>query len=301
MVTAMSRVLGDPIGKNNSKEIVASVAAVVGWGVLAQQLILAGYKTIIPFFGALTTIPVVYAATFGLGCAARAVLEARRRDQSISDEEIRKIKADAEEKAKAEKHDWSLDGMRKEFEELKQKAAEYEQYKDKLQQSETERTQLQQEKEQLLRKYAGAVSESDLDDILKENYAVREELNYVKPELEQLKAKIEAFSRKRTDILISRIHHCYPSITLKTQAWRDIVELSERRLNAFERQLGLLQHNPEKAKFRDIIVGTRIREIGFDHDGRIYAKIEGNTVEIYRIGNKKSQDQDIKWIKLHCK
>ncbi len=301
MVTAMSRVLGDPIDKNNPKEIVASVAAVVGWGVLAQQLILAGYKTIIPFFGALTTIPVVYAATFGLGCAARAVLEARRRDQSISDEEIRKIKEDAEEKAKAEKHDWSLDGMRKEFEELKQKAAEYEQYKDKLQQSEIERNQLQLEIERLLRKYDGAVSKSDLDDVLKENYAVREELNHVKPELEQLKVKIEAFTRKRTDILINRIRHCYPSITLETQAWRDIVELTEHRLNAFERQLGLLQHNPEKANFRDVIAGTRIREIGFDHDGRIYAKIEGNTVTIYRIGNKNSQDEDIKWVKQRCK
>lgn len=300
MVTAMARVMGNPIGKEDPKEIVASVTAVVGWGVLAQQLILGGYKTIIPFMGAVTTIPLVYAATFGLGYAAHAVLEARRRDQTVSKEEIQRIKEEAEKQTKQEKRDWSIDGLRREYDDLKHKAKEFEQYKEMLQQTELDRQRLQREKEELLKKYAGAVTAEELDEILKENYSIRAELDHIKPEFEKLIKKTETVSSKRADILKKRFGHCYPSICLEAQAWRDIVELVGHRLNAFERQMGLMQHDISKARFRDIVIGTRIRELDFDHDGRIYASIEGNSITIWRIGDKRSQDSDIKWIKSNC-
>lgn len=102
MIGAMSKVMGDPLGKDSSTEIAAAVIGVVGWGVLAQQVILAGYKTVIPFLGGVTTIPLVYAATFGLCHASRAVLAARRRDQTISKEEIERIQRAAEKRAKDE-------------------------------------------------------------------------------------------------------------------------------------------------------------------------------------------------------
>lgn len=91
MVIAMSRVLGNPVGKNGAGEIIASIVGVVGWGVLAQQVVLGLYKTV---------IPLVYGATTGLGYGAKAILEARKNDQKITDAEIKKIQEQAAKQAK---------------------------------------------------------------------------------------------------------------------------------------------------------------------------------------------------------
>ena len=91
MVTYINRALGNPVDGNRIEEIVKYVGGVVAWGFLSQQLIILLYKTILPFLGAVTTIPLVYAATYGLGYAAKAVLEAKKQSQTVSEDELRRI------------------------------------------------------------------------------------------------------------------------------------------------------------------------------------------------------------------
>ena len=90
MVTALNKIMGNPFEKSSIKEIVISLSGVVGWGTLAQHTILGLYKTVLPFMGGLTTIPLVYAATFGLGIGAKYMIEAKKNDQNISDAELKK-------------------------------------------------------------------------------------------------------------------------------------------------------------------------------------------------------------------
>ncbi|MCB5254927.1 MAG: hypothetical protein LHW58_04740, partial [Candidatus Cloacimonetes bacterium] len=132
MVTTMSRVMGMPVGKHGAGEVIASVAGVVGWGLMAQQTILGLYKTVIPYAGALTTIPLVYSATVGLGYAAKAILDARRSDQTITKEQVQKIRMEAENRAKSEKKDWSLNAIKEEYQKIISNMQEYSHYQSEL-------------------------------------------------------------------------------------------------------------------------------------------------------------------------
>ena len=127
-VLAMSQVMGQPLGKNGAGELVTSIAAVVGGGVIAQQLMYAGVKTFVPILGGIAIIPVVYAATYGLMNAARAILDARRSNQQLSDEEIRRIKTEAERRAKSERRDWSPSALKRDLDAWRVKGEAFKQY-----------------------------------------------------------------------------------------------------------------------------------------------------------------------------
>lgn len=73
MMTALNKVLGNPFEDSSLKEILASLIGVVGWGTLAQHTILGLYKTVIPFLGAVTTMPLVYASTVALGTGGKSI------------------------------------------------------------------------------------------------------------------------------------------------------------------------------------------------------------------------------------
>ena len=45
------------ITEGGAKEVLKKVVGLIGLGVLAQQLVIGGYKTVIPFLGAIITIP----------------------------------------------------------------------------------------------------------------------------------------------------------------------------------------------------------------------------------------------------
>lgn len=324
MVMTMSNVLGNPVGKHGAGEIVASVAAVVGWGVLAQQLILGAYKTVLPFMGAITTVPLVYAANTGLGYAAKAVLEARSLDQTISAEEIRKIKEEAEKKARAEKRDWSKQGLLMELNEWKSKAKSYGEYinelksknqeiedalrenvkiGDELEESKQIIKELESKCSILNDKLKSGISEDEYLILHMEKEELESELNKekcAKKELEQkcrnMQESIKLIRKKKMEAIKNRFRSCYPSISFHDKAWKDIEGLSESRLNAFERQMGILGWEPNKANFRSTIHGTSVRELKFDGEGRIYITINGRNKTVYRVGNKASQTKDIDWL-----
>lgn len=176
-----------------------------------------------------------------------------------------------------------------------------EQYNALLRTLESEREQFMQERNELLLKYEGYLSEEEAKNILNENYSVRNELEQIYPELEKLRIMSESYFKKRKKVISQRIRHCYPNIDIGQEAYKDIIGLTESRLNAVERQFGLLQHDTSNIKLRDTVTGTRVRELEYNNDGRIYLSIEGNMVTVYRIGNKGTQGEDIKWIRSHCR
>lgn len=132
MVTALNRIMGNPFEKSSLKEIITSLLGVVGWGTLAQHTILGLYKTFVPFLGGLTTIPLVYAATFALGMGAKTLIEARKSDQTISDEELRKVMEHAKKEAQESQKKLSVSEAIEQIEQLLKDANKYVAYKEKL-------------------------------------------------------------------------------------------------------------------------------------------------------------------------
>ena len=67
MGTKIASIRGFPISESKAKEIIKELSSVIGMGFLAQQFIISGYKTFIPYLGAFTTIPMVYGMTYAMG------------------------------------------------------------------------------------------------------------------------------------------------------------------------------------------------------------------------------------------
>lgn len=67
MATRLASIHGVSVTKATAWENVTDIGKVVGLGLLAQQLVIGAYKTIIPFYGAVTTIPLVYGMTYAIG------------------------------------------------------------------------------------------------------------------------------------------------------------------------------------------------------------------------------------------
>lgn len=132
MVTALNKVLDSPFEESSLKEILTSLVGVIGWGTLAQHTILGLYKTVIPFMGAITTIPLVYAATVALGVGAKTLIEAKRNDQVTSDEELKKVINDAKKAAAKDSKKLTVSEAMKQISSLFASVEEYENYKNEL-------------------------------------------------------------------------------------------------------------------------------------------------------------------------
>lgn len=92
MIIYISKIYNIQKTKISAMEIVVYLINTLGFGVLSQQAILGAYKTAIPYAGALTTIPLVYVATFILGKCAKVLIKAKIDGVTIKKEEINKIK-----------------------------------------------------------------------------------------------------------------------------------------------------------------------------------------------------------------
>lgn len=133
MVTYLNKVIGNPFKKSKITEIVSYLLGVVGWGVLAQQMILGAYKTVVPFLGAVTTIPLVYAATYALGTGAKTILQSKVNYEDYDKEELKKIIKEAKLHAKKEANfEFSLKSMKNELEKVKNQAVSYTEYQKSL-------------------------------------------------------------------------------------------------------------------------------------------------------------------------
>ena len=130
MVTYLSKVLGINEDNIKPKEIVVYLVGTVGWGVLSQQAILGLYKTIIPYAGGITTIPLVYMATYGLGRACKVLIKSKMENKQISKSSLKKIRDEAIEEIKRENRNFSIEAIKHQFENIK--PIEFESYKQKL-------------------------------------------------------------------------------------------------------------------------------------------------------------------------
>lgn len=123
------------IKKINSSEILTIIAASCGAGVLVQQGIIGLYKTVIPFLGAVTTIPMVYGATYAIGKTAQRIIEKRIKGEQIGKDEIRKTYKNVvkEKESEVKKHKDYSQFLKEENSKLENKINELEKHNSKMQ------------------------------------------------------------------------------------------------------------------------------------------------------------------------
>jgi uncharacterized protein (DUF697 family) len=318
-VLAMSQVMGIPIGRNGAGEIVASVVGVVGLGLLAEQFVLAGAKLLLPLFGGFTLIPLIYAATYGICWAARAVLDARRSDRQISDAEIRRIKEEAERRAKAEKRDWSLAAIKAELDTWRTRAEAFKRFEDDYNRLYSHQAALREEIERLSLEVADLAQrkmalqsrlaapagqgEAEVDrerlrvelaEVDRAWQAQGEALDHKDKELNGVMWRLEALTN-------ARFTACYPGVGLDVDVIDALALLPGPRLNALERQVALLQFDPARADYRGDgfldAAGHPVRVIEFDADGRLYVEAQPHQALIRAVGNRRTEDKDIARLK----
>lgn len=324
MVTTMSRVMGRPVGKHGAGEMLASILGVLGWGVLAQQTILGLYKTIIPYAGGLTTIPLVYSATVGLGYAAKAILDARRRDQNVTKEQIQKIRKEAQDRARSEKRDWSLKAVKEEYRKIIASSQEYAQYQARIKANEVQAlknelerlagqknslelsiTGLSDELQNTQEKLKSSIPEDDYYELLEERDRIETRSRMITNEKEKLEQEIcaleqrmENAARKSSEVIENRFRKCYPSLKVRhKRLFRRLGTMTFDQVHAIEVQMGRLQHNPSSVRWRHKIAGTDVMEIGCDGDLRLYVSLQDSGYVIEEVGDKLTQDADIKRLK----
>lgn len=115
----------------------------------------------------------------------------------------------------------------------------------------------------------------------------------------QLKRRASKHKQKTLDGLAKSFKIKYPALTFEVSALESFsaatAYIDEK--SQIEKQLSLLQNDPSKVNARDRIVGTKVVEIGYGRDGRMYLLREGSRCHVLRIGNKKTQKKDIAWIR----
>lgn len=235
MVTFINKAIGNPLEKNKLDEILWYLLGIVGWGVLAQQLILGAYKTVIPFLGAFTTIPLVYAATYALGYAAKAVLEAKINNQQINDDELKKLINAEKEKAKSENKNLTKDDVIGQLSEIKSKAKEYEDYKNTL---------IEYEKK--------------LDDEYKR--LISEHENKTQDYNKQPNDISESYCRTR-EIIEKRYRENYKNVVLSEIVIHSITFLRYNESNEFETVISQINDNIESIKQNKITGGDNTYDI----------------------------------------
>jgi len=300
MVTMMNRVMGRPAGEDKIKEIVASLLAVVGWGILAQQTILGLYKTVLPFMGGLTTIPLVYAATVGLGYAAKAFLEAKRQDRTVPKDDLKRIASEAREKARRENkgRSWTPRALKKELSEWKDRAEAYGTFKNENRQIALLRDELLREQERLTAELALAIPGSEVDELIQENKQLSAGAQELRARLAKLEQKLATVNSRGKREVQKRFRRCYPELGFSDGSLEMAARLSPDLLIGLERLLGLLNHRPDKVCFRCRIHSTYVDEIGFAGKHRLYVVRQGGRFTVVRIGSKATQKRDIESLRL---
>lgn len=90
MGTRISAIRGMPLSEKEVGDVLKEIAGVVGLGLLAQQLAIGAYKTVLPFLAGFTTIPLVFGMSYGIGKVMDAYFINRAKGQRMSPDEIRR-------------------------------------------------------------------------------------------------------------------------------------------------------------------------------------------------------------------
>ena len=87
----LAAIYGIKIKEQKASDLVKQIAGNVGLGLLAQSLVIGAYKTFLPFLGAITTIPLVYGMTYGIGKVMQFYFKAKAEGKELTDQEIKNI------------------------------------------------------------------------------------------------------------------------------------------------------------------------------------------------------------------
>ncbi len=107
MGSRIAKIRGVPVTDNDITTYIKEIAGVIGLGLLAQQLAIGAYKTVLPFVGALTTIPLVYGLTYGIGRVMDAYMVSKKKGQVLDPEEIKRIWKEAKKEGEKESNEKS--------------------------------------------------------------------------------------------------------------------------------------------------------------------------------------------------
>lgn len=132
---------------------------------------------------------------------------------------------------------------------------------------------------------------------LDEKDSTIEKLLKDKVEWEKLKEEESKTQNKATNAFKNRFKICYPSLSFTQKSLKSITQLEENDLLKLEQKFGEIQYNQDNIIYRDKIHGTNFRELDFNQSGRFYLKKEGSIFNIICVGNKKTQAEDINYLK----
>lgn len=89
MGTRISAIRGMPLSEKEVGEVLREIAGVVGLGLLAQQLAIGAYKTVLPFLAGFTTIPLVFGMSYGIGKVMDTYFINRAKGAKMSPQDIK--------------------------------------------------------------------------------------------------------------------------------------------------------------------------------------------------------------------
>lgn len=105
------------ISEAGAKEIFIELSGLVGLGFLSQQLVIGAYKTVLPFVGGFTTIPLVFGLTFGMGKVMDHYFQKKIKGEKIDPEMMKSVfeKAKSEGKKRAKENKEEINKRKREL------------------------------------------------------------------------------------------------------------------------------------------------------------------------------------------
>lgn len=87
----IAQVRGVEVTKQKAAEIMKEILGAVGMGYAAQQVAIGQHKIVLPFLGAVTTIPLVYSLTYAIGRVMDKYFIAKSQKKKLSPEGIKRV------------------------------------------------------------------------------------------------------------------------------------------------------------------------------------------------------------------
>lgn len=323
MIYYLNRIISDDADADiDAGSLLTTLGAVAGWGLVAQQTILGLYKTVLPFMGGFTTIPLVYGATSAIGYMAVKVLEMRVKDRNFDPSKLtlqQKIEFDRisnQAKQDAKKNKQSFEQLKDFVANAKKQAEQFYDYEkekarlesqlkanhQKLEQDFVKKQAEYETKLSALKEDYQSLEDEQLELMLKnetlseENKALLQDFIAVQKQYYDLRSYALENRESKREFYQKRMK-LYPNVVFEKNSLDDFLLLNEDNNFLVEKLIGHLNNSPDKAQLRCKIESTDFLEYGFGLKGRLYAKKVGMKYHIYRIGNKATQINDIKYLK----
>jgi len=102
MAYKIAAIRGVNISEQGAGQILKEILGVVGLGLAAQQLAIGAYKTVLPFWGAVTTIPLVYSLTYAIGSLMDVYFTKKAAGEPMDDAMMKRVWKEARKESKNE-------------------------------------------------------------------------------------------------------------------------------------------------------------------------------------------------------